>query len=128
MRDFARKLVDIHEPPLTMGSSPSKTIAAKELKRLKIESKATKPADSQPPAYAEPKNPYSHLHIKATDVPQWLWTNAQCRAWLYSIFRDYLDYAHDKAENEALSFLGMGCNLYNNNAKNWRDLSGTVAG
>jgi hypothetical protein len=28
--------------------------------------------------------------IKATDVPQWVWTNAQCKEWLFAVCYDSL--------------------------------------
>jgi hypothetical protein len=29
--------------------------------------------------------------IKASDIPQWLWTRDECRAWMYAVLIHYLN-------------------------------------
>lgn len=107
---------------------------------------------SQPPPYSPPKHEekdaahpspnhslsnsetrpmgedYSHLNIQASDTPQWLWSNAQCRAWLYAVCITYLDYTEEAAHAEAARFKGMGVYLYSRNRHGWTTKMGQENG
>lgn len=91
---------------------------ASMLKSLRLAS------DQNPPPYQM----YSQLGIKATDTPQWLWSNVECRAWLTAVGVTLLNMSIDEAEGYADSFEGSGTYIYNWNCQAWHRLYGIANG
>ncbi|KAN0094259.1 hypothetical protein V8E51_017443 [Hyaloscypha variabilis] len=61
-----------------------------------------------PPPYSASNDPHYNLAIKATDVPQWLWSNSQCRAWIFAVCTELLAYSEEEGEDVAAKFTGFG--------------------
>lgn len=57
--------------------------------------------------------------IKATDIPQWRWTNAQCIEWLTAVFTVYAGYDQKTAEAKAKEFRGFGPRLWQMGRGDW---------
>jgi len=58
----------------------------------------------EPPQY----EPFSRNGIKATDTPQWLWSNQQCRSWIIAVCVTLLNNSVKQAEEKAARFRGFG--------------------
>ncbi|KAE9375203.1 hypothetical protein N431DRAFT_502158 [Stipitochalara longipes BDJ] len=61
----------------------------------------------EPPPYLEPLP-----HIQQTSVPQWLWTNAECRRWLHLVCHCTLGLNYEESSEIASRFEGCGPNIY----------------
>lgn len=91
---------------------------------------------SSPPAYssqAKDVNPEHRTYlsirkearsIKATDTPQWLWSNNQCRQWLVAVLETLLHFSPEEAQSTALQFEGFGPSLYLMAAEEWGRMLG----
>jgi hypothetical protein len=69
------------------------------------------------------RNPYSHLilpTISASSVPQWLWTNAQCRAWLFAILTTSLGNSKSDALIKAENVKSFGPYSWSMDDVQWR--------
>jgi hypothetical protein len=66
--------------------------------------------------------------IKASDVPQWRWSNLQCRQWLIAVFTTYLNYSEADALAAAKRFDGFGANMYGTTFDGWQKIFGSSAG
>jgi hypothetical protein len=100
--------------------------------------KSTK-EDSPPPPYAEGDlilleqahasgiEQVSTLgtEIKATDTPQWIWTNAQCRAWIFAVCSKNLGLGVEESKIISEKFEGYGPNIYCLKFENWVDIFGS---
>ncbi len=73
-----------------------------------------------PPAYKSYDLPaFSRLGIRALDVPQWLWSNMQCRAWLTAFCVDMLSLSVAESEELAQKYKGAGTNIYSTKSEDW---------
>lgn len=50
--------------------------------------------------------------IKASDVPQWMWSQEECREWITVFCTTYLSFTPKEAEEAAGRWKGMGSRLY----------------
>jgi hypothetical protein len=97
------------------------------LRQLFTKPTTTNGDTSAPPAYSasqKPTNTPSNQSIEATDVPQWLWSNTQCRAWIAAVCEDLLAYSDGNAEIIASNFSGFGPRLFSINIEHWNSLLG----
>jgi hypothetical protein len=62
--------------------------------------------------------------IKASDIPQWKWTNKECRQWLVKVLVEYCSIEKDAADAEAKKFEGFGPILYLMELHEWMDWLG----
>jgi hypothetical protein len=63
--------------------------------------------------------------IKASDVPQWLWTNAQCKDWLFAVCHVSLGLTGEEAKAITAKFDGCGPVIYMMEYVDWIKLLGT---
>jgi hypothetical protein len=63
--------------------------------------------------------------IKASDVPQWLWTNAQCKDWLFAVCHVSLGLTGEEAKAITDKFDGCGPVIYMMEYVDWIKLLGT---
>lgn len=59
------------------------------------------------------------LAATASLIPQWRWTNTQCRAWLRYVLMHYSGRTEDEAAALVGEFEGWGPNLYMKDKKQW---------
>ncbi|KAH9208197.1 hypothetical protein DL95DRAFT_415023 [Leptodontidium sp. 2 PMI_412] len=78
--------------------------------------------NQEPPQYSE----FSRLGIKAGDVPQWLWSTAQCRAWLTTVGVTLFNMSIDQAERRANIFEGSDAFIYTLKIDAWEGVWGNV--
>jgi hypothetical protein len=71
------------------------------------------------PAYSSPK-----FRIHADSVPQWRWTNNQCRTWITDVLIVYGGKDVHTARELASTFRGFGPNLYMKEWKQWNSWLG----
>jgi hypothetical protein len=64
----------------------------------------------EPPQY----EPFSRNGIKATDTPQWLWSNEQCLLWIIAVCVTLLNNSVEEAEEKAARFRGFGPIIFEN--------------
>jgi len=57
--------------------------------------------------------------IKATDVPQWKWTEAECREWYKLVFMTYLSISRFEAADLANSIDGWGPSIFSRSESQW---------
>lgn len=118
---------------------PSKFSIRKLLKR-----KSEK--ESQPPPYsgqerpndnnnenwfAKTANTYTYLRVQgitARSTPQWRWTNAKCRAWIFEVLVKYLGHTHKAACEKAEKFAGFGPFLWSLDCVQWKEYLGAAEG
>jgi hypothetical protein len=83
-----------------------------------------------PPAYDDyvPRPPFTRLGIKAYDTPQWLWTNAQCQAWITAYCVEMLSFDLSRAEGIARDFRGAGTTIYTMKIEFWKRRMGELEG
>lgn len=62
------------------------------------------------------------MGIKASDMPQWLWSNAESRAWIFAVCVAYLNYSPEESEGAANKFKGMGNQLFARTLIEWGDI------
>ena len=75
--------------------------------------------DISPPPYQEPET------IAPTSVPQWLWTNAQCREWVFQLCVETLGLSVEESRSISDRFDGYGPNIYTMTTAGWEGLLGT---
>jgi hypothetical protein len=96
-------------------------------KRKRSSTKCTSP----PPPYAEcdpalPEQvPVTENSIKATDIPQWIWTNAQCREWLFAVCSESLGLGVEESKAISEKFEGYGPNIYCLKFEDWLNILGS---
>lgn len=66
--------------------------------------------------------------IKASDVPQWHWTQSQCREWLTVALSEYCGIGKEQASQIAAKFQGFGPNLWKMREQDWFELVGIEEG
>ncbi|KAL2075003.1 hypothetical protein VTL71DRAFT_8783 [Oculimacula yallundae] len=66
--------------------------------------------------------------IKATDVPQWEWSNRQCREWLRAVFEAKYHWDKDTAFLSAERWEGFGPRLYLMTCREWESFLGHERG
>jgi hypothetical protein len=71
------------------------------------------------PEYSSPK-----FRIHADSVPQWRWTNSQCRTWITDVLIVYGGKDAQTARELASTFRGFGPNLYMKEWKQWNSWLG----
>jgi len=100
--------------------------------------------ESQPPPYSAQerpqfsnnenglaKNTYTYLrfhNITARSTPQWRWTNAECRAWIFEVLVKYLGHTNQAACQKAEKFVGFGPALWSLDREAWEQYLGEVEG
>lgn len=75
-----------------------------------------------PPSYT-PHDANRHIKL-ASDIPQWRWSNIECRAWLIAVCTTYLSWSMDDALAAAQKFNGFGPDIYLMRIANWEELLG----
>ncbi|PMD30196.1 hypothetical protein L207DRAFT_641773 [Hyaloscypha variabilis F] len=76
-------------------------------------------SNPEPPPYLEPLP-----HIQSSSVPQWLWTNAECRRWLHLVCYITLGLSYEQSADIAQRFEGCGPNIYTLKWEKWLELWG----
>jgi hypothetical protein len=98
-----------------MGNSSSRPTA-----KTGRESFSTSTTKELPP-------PYDTGHrVKASDVPQWCWSNKQCREWLTAVLIEYGSLEKQEAELRALKFEGFGPSLFGTTLERWNAHFGSL--
>lgn len=69
-----------------------------------------------PPPYDEELQPSK---IKGSDVPQWRWSNKQCREWIAAVLVEYGNLEQEEADLQAQKFEGFGPNLFYHTSAKW---------
>jgi hypothetical protein len=72
-----------------------------------------KPDDNAEPAQEYPEFPLAHK------IPRWMWTFAECQAWLKDFFTRQFGRTEEYAHQVATAFEGMGANLYLMDFEDW---------
>ena len=72
----------------------------------------------EPPQY----EPFSRNGIKATDTPQWLWSNEQCRSWIVAVCVTLLNNSVEEAEEKAARFRGFGPMIFESEKEGWTNI------
>jgi hypothetical protein len=70
-------------------------------------------------AYTTKDLPPPYNTIKASDIPQWRWSNRQCRQWLTEVLVEYGNLERDEAERQAQTYQGFGPNLFSYKSETW---------
>ncbi|KAK0103910.1 hypothetical protein ONS96_005018 [Cadophora gregata f. sp. sojae] len=70
----------------------------------------------------------SRPRITASSIPQWTWTNAHCKAWIYEVCVVQLRYTSQNAEAICNKFTGFGTTLYTMDRTDWEALLGLYNG
>lgn len=73
-----------------------------------------------PPPYREP--PFTYDGIKASDTPQWLWSEAECQAWIIAFCVTSFNMSICEAERAAKWYEGSGACIYGLDDDSWRTL------
>lgn len=76
-----------------------------------------------PPPYSDELQPSG---IKASDIPQWRWTNKQCREWITAVFIEYGSLERKDAETRAEKFEGFGPTLCARDSDFWQKQYGPL--
>lgn len=66
--------------------------------------------------------------IRASDVPQWTWSNAQCQRWVAAVLVEYYCKDRKEAERLASQFKSFGPGLWRLGAKDWHTWFGPGGG
>jgi hypothetical protein len=69
-----------------------------------------------PPPYDNELQPSG---IKGSDVPQWRWSNKQCREWIAAVLVQYGNLEQEEADIQAKKFEGFGPGLFYYNSAKW---------
>ena len=80
------------------------------------------PQSPPPPPIPEDKFP----DIEALSVPQWTWTNEQCREWLRKFLVVQCGRSVEYASEKASKLEGFGANVYLRRFAAWKQLLGFV--
>jgi len=98
--------------------------------RRRVTTCAVSFSTSPPPSYKsiEEEIDINRQRIEASDVPQWRWSNAQCREWLIAVLVTYLNYNNTDAFDLAENLHGFGPNLYLRSVESWIKILGDDEG
>jgi hypothetical protein len=66
--------------------------------------------------------PFSRNGIKATDTPQWLWSNKQYILWIIAVCVTLLNNSVEEAEEKAARFRGFGPIIFENEVQGWTNI------
>jgi hypothetical protein len=113
-----------------MGSTSSKIPPAKSKRAGSQQDFKSDDSNSAPPPYTGVQgNPIQNgpVRIKSSDIPQWAWTNEQCRQWI-TLMLEKGGKEHGEAERLAENFQGFGPNLWLNTYKTYCDWFGAANG
>lgn len=80
------------------------------------------PQSPPPPPIPEDKFP----DIDALSVPEWIWTNEQCREWLRKFLVAQCGRSVEYASEKASKLEGFGANIYLRRFTAWQELLGFV--
>ncbi|KUJ18015.1 uncharacterized protein LY89DRAFT_668212 [Mollisia scopiformis] len=69
-------------------------------------------SQKEPPPYTEDIASKPTRSIKATDSPQWRWTEAQCQEWFAAVFVRFLEKSPEEAARLSRSIKGWGPSIY----------------
>ncbi|KAE9376295.1 hypothetical protein N431DRAFT_462140 [Stipitochalara longipes BDJ] len=72
------------------------------------------------PDYTATANP-----IMPTDTPQWVWTNAECKEWLFAVCYENLGLSGEESKAISDNFDGFGPVIYCMDQTDWKKLLGT---
>lgn len=97
-------------PDTTLNPIPAPNESSRESKNSQNSSN-----NIEPPPYES----FSRDGIKATDIPQWLWSNKQCRSWVIAVCVTLLNNSVEEAEEKAARFRGFGPIIFENNLESW---------
>jgi hypothetical protein len=70
----------------------------------------------------------SKMRISAKTIPQVLWTQEQCRVWLFSFLIACVSYSPADAAATAMKFEGFGASLYSKTRRYWMRFLGDQDG
>jgi len=98
-----------------MGNSSSKASSGQK-SCSKIRNLCTSANNAAPPPYS---NEVQTRQIKASDIPQWRWSNRQCREWLAAVLIEYGNLEKEEAERQARQFEGFGPRLFSTFFETW---------
>lgn len=89
-----------------------------------VDSSQPHPESLRTTPHADPPPPY----IRASDIPQWHWSNPECVDWLTAMFEGQFCQRPSKARRTALLFKGTGIDLWTNTLIDWVSLLGEYPG
>lgn len=64
--------------------------------------------------------PSAHAPASASDIPQWRWTNKQCRGWIVKVLVQYAEKDRELAEVLAENFIEFGPSVHLTRPEWWR--------
>ena len=83
---------------------------------------------TSPPPYDASNAPEiveSKVVIKASDAPQWHWTNAQCREWIFAVCVHNLGLDAEESRMISEKYEGYGPSMYFNDGAYWKYILGS---
>jgi hypothetical protein len=108
--------------------SPNNASAGRGHEAMNHESK-TGGTGAQPPSYhlvaMELQFPTVD-GIESFSVPQWTWSTAQSRTWVYVTLVEKYEFTPKRAAATASKFVGAGPELYSCSYKDWQDRTGDL--
>ncbi|KAH7351262.1 hypothetical protein BKA65DRAFT_550224 [Rhexocercosporidium sp. MPI-PUGE-AT-0058] len=110
-------------PTYRAAMSPNEAIPH-QLSQYLQRSPPPSPYSQTPP----PRLSLSSRRISPSSTPQWTWTNAHCKAWLYEVCTTLLNYSVEDAQAMCEKFLGFGPTLYAMDRADWEALLGQYNG
>jgi hypothetical protein len=89
--------------------------------RLFHSHKRSNSATIEPPPYDVLNEP--ETRIQGTDIPQWRWSNAECRVWLRKFLVEKCGLYPGLTERITDELKGFGANLYLRSRDDWRKMT-----
>ena len=91
-----------------------------QAKGFECQSPATN--QSKPPSYNDSLATSATHSIKASDNPQWLWSQSECRTWIKEVCIHYFDFTLDEALAASENFKGMRASLFQLRGPSWEEI------
>jgi hypothetical protein len=106
---------------------------------LKPESQISQDVEGNPPPYENRPGGFKlesiagsngefEPEINAMSVPQWEWTNLQCKIWLSAVLQEKMGHSIDQATTVVENFEGHGPTIFTRKIEDWQSLLGTYNG
>jgi hypothetical protein len=107
------------------------TCSNKKRANIKMFTNRTTQDNLKPPVYASnsplARGPWPHSQdIAAFDVPQWKWSNEQCRTWIYKSVIEQFGWPGNRALEAAVRFKGCGIKIFTSNDRCWELVMGSA--
>jgi hypothetical protein len=117
--------------PTQIKHHKSQIATCSNQKRANIKMFTNRPTQEKPPVYASnsplARGPWPHSQdIAAFDVPQWKWSNEQCRTWIYKSVIEQFGWSETRALGAAVRFKGCGIKIFTSNDRCWELVMGSA--